>query len=69
MTAADKFAWSAYDTLPRLDFVGFARCCFRELSPRTQFALNWDLEIIATKLMALPTGKIRRLIINLPRAI
>jgi len=66
MTAAEKFTWSAYDTLPRLDFVSFARSCFRELSPRTQFAMNWHIEIIATKLMALRTGKIRRLIINLP---
>jgi hypothetical protein len=66
MTAADKFTWSTYDTLLRLDFVSFAQRCFRELSPRTQFAMNWHIEIIAAKLMAVRAGKIRRLIINLP---
>jgi predicted phage terminase large subunit-like protein len=66
MTAADKFTWSTYDTLLRLDFVSFAQRCFRELSPRAQFAMNWHIEIIAAKLMALRAGKIRRLIINMP---
>ena len=66
MTAADKFTWSTYDTLLRRDFVSFAQRCFRELSPRTQFAINWHIEIIAAKLMALRAGKIRRLIINMP---
>jgi hypothetical protein len=66
MTAADKFTWSTYDTLLRLDFVSFAQRCFGELSPRAQFAMNWHIEIIAAKLMALRAGKIRRLIINLP---
>src|ERR1700758_2236227 len=66
MTATDKFTWSTYDTLLRLDFVSFAQRCFRELSPRAQFAMNWHIEIIAAKLMALRAGKIRRLIINLP---
>jgi hypothetical protein len=49
-----------------LDFVSFAQRCFRELSPRTQFGMNWHIEIIAAKLAALREGKIRRLIINLP---
>ena len=66
MTAADKFSWTRYDTLLRLDFVSFAQRCFRELSPRTQFAMNWHIEIIAAKLAALRVGQIRRLIINLP---
>ena len=66
MTAADKFTWSTYDTLLRLDFVSFAQRCFRELSPRTQFAMNWHIEIIAAKLMAVRKGHIRRLIINMP---
>ena len=66
MTAADKFTRSAYDTLLRLDFVSFAQLCFRELSPRTPFAMNWHIEIIAAKLMALRAGRIRRLIVNVP---
>jgi hypothetical protein len=64
MTATDKFTWTIYDTLLRLDFVSFAQRCFRELSPRTQFATNWHIEMIAAKLIALREGKIRRLIIN-----
>ena len=66
MTAADKFTWSTYDTLLRLDFVSFAQRCLCELSPRAQFAMNWHIEILAAKLMAVRAGKIRRLIINLP---
>jgi len=66
MTAADKFTWTTYDTLLRRDFVSFAQRCFRELSPRTQFMMNWHIEIIAAKLMAVRAGQIRRLIINLP---
>ena len=66
MTAADKFTWGTYDTLLRRDFVSFAQRCFCELSPRTAFLMNWHIEIIAAKLMALRAGKIRRLIINMP---
>jgi len=66
MTAADKFTWTSYDTLLRLDFVSFAQRCLCELSPRAQFAMNWHIEIIAAKLMAVRAGKIRRLIISLP---
>jgi len=66
MTAADKFTWTTYDTLLRRDFVSFAQRCFRELSPRTQFMMNWHIEIIAAKLMAVRAGQIRRLIINMP---
>ena len=66
MTAAGAFTWSTYDTLLRLDFVSFAQRCFRELSPRSQFAMNWHIEIIAAKLTALRKGYIRRLIINMP---
>ena len=64
MTTADKFTRTSYDTLLRLDFVSFAQRCLRELSPRAQFAMNWHIEILAAKLMAVRAGKIRRLIIN-----
>jgi hypothetical protein len=50
----------------RRDFVSFAQRCFRELNPRTRFAMGWHIEIIAAKLTALREGEIRRLIINLP---
>ena len=66
MTAADKFTWSTYDTLLRRDFASFAQRCFRELNPRTAFLMNWHIEIIAAKLMAVRAGKTRRLIINMP---
>ena len=69
MTAADRFTWTTYDTLLRLDFVSFAQRCLRELSPRAQFAMNWHIEILAAKLMAVRAGKIRRLIINKPYSI
>src|SRR5437763_4064733 len=55
-----------YRALLRRDLVSFAQCCFRELNPRTGFAMNWHVEIIAAKLTALRDGKIRRLIVNLP---
>jgi hypothetical protein len=66
MTAADKFTWGTYDTLLRRDFVSFAQRCFCELSPRTAFLMNWHIEIIAAKLMAVRMGQIRRMIINMP---
>jgi hypothetical protein len=68
MTAADKFTWTTYDTLLRRDFVSFAQRCFRELSPRTQFMMNWHIEIIAAKWMAPRAGQIRALIICSGRA-
>ena len=44
----------------------FAVRCFRELNPRTGFAMNWHVEVVAAKLAAVRDGKIRRLIISLP---
>ncbi len=55
-----------YRALLRRDLVSFAQCCFRELNPRTRFAMNWHVEIIAAKLMAVRDGAIRRLVVNLP---
>jgi hypothetical protein len=63
--------------LLRADFASFVQHCFRELNPRTQFALSWHHEIIAaipgTARKGRPSGEeavrngdIRRLIINLP---
>ena len=66
MTPADRVTRTSYDTLLRLDFVSFAQRCLRELSPPAQFAMNWHIEIIAAKLMAVRAGQIRRLIFNMP---
>src|SRR6516165_7852046 len=55
-----------YEALLRADFAGFAERCFHELNPRTDFATNWHVRVIAAKLTAVHQGRIRRLIINLP---
>jgi len=55
-----------YEALLRADFAGFAERCFHELNPRTDFAANWHVRVIAAKLTAVHQGKIRRLIINKP---
>ena len=58
-----------YQTLLRQDFSSFATRCFYDLNPQTEFAMNWHIEVIAAKLTAVRQGEIRRLIINLSRAI
>ena len=63
---SDRPTPAEYRALLRRDLVSFAQCCFRELNPRTRFAMSWHIEIIAAKLAALRGGKIRRLVINLP---
>ena len=55
-----------YEALLRADFAGFGERCFHELNPRTDFATNWHVRVIAAKLTAVHQGKIRRLIINVP---
>jgi hypothetical protein len=52
--------------LLRRDLVSFAQCCFRELNPRSRFAMNWHIEVIAAKLTAVRDGGVRRLVVNLP---
>jgi hypothetical protein len=39
-------------------------CCFSDLNPRAELALDWHLEVTATKLAEVRRGRIRRLIIN-----
>jgi predicted phage terminase large subunit-like protein len=63
---SQRLTFEEYRALLRRDLVSFAQCCFRELNPRTRFAMSWHIEIIAAKLAALRGGKIRRLVINLP---
>ena len=65
----EKLTRAEYDALLRQDLATFAARCFQELNPQTELAVNWHLEVIAAKLTAVRDGKIRRLIINLRRAI
>ena len=55
-----------YDACLRNDFALFVARCFPDLSPQTELAMSWHLEVIAAKLTAVREGKIPRLIINLP---
>ena len=48
------------------DLASFALRAFRELNPRTLFAMNWHIELIAAQLAAVRAGRIRRLLVNLP---
>jgi hypothetical protein len=45
------------------DFASFALRAFRELNPRTPFATNWQIELIAAQLAAVRAGRIRRLLV------
>jgi predicted phage terminase large subunit-like protein len=55
-----------YKTLCRNDFYTFMHRAFRELNPKVEFLHNWHNELIASKLEACRSGKIKRLIINVP---
>src|SRR5215471_18717051 len=55
-----------YHACLRNDFALFVARCFPDLSPQTELAMSWHLEVIAAKLAAVREGLIRRLIINLP---
>ena len=59
-------AWGECAALLHHDFASFAARSFRELNPRTPFAMNWHVELIAAKLAAVHAGRIRRLIVSLP---
>ena len=65
-TVAGDTALGECAALLRDDFASFAACCFRELNPRTRFAMNWHVEVMAGKLMAVREGRIRRLILCVP---
>jgi hypothetical protein len=65
LVAADT-AWTENAGLLYHDFASFAACCFRELNPRTRFAMNWHFELIAGKLAAVQHGRTRRLLISVP---
>jgi len=39
-TSSETLSLEEYRTLLRCDFVSFAQRCFRELNPRTRFAMG-----------------------------
>ena len=61
-----ELAPNEYYTLLRSDLYSFMVLCFKLLYPGTEFMPNWHLEVIAAKLTDCISGKIRRLIINVP---
>jgi predicted phage terminase large subunit-like protein len=52
--------------LLRQDFMGFIERSFRELNPQTKFVDSPHVEVMASWLEDCRSGKIRRLIVNLP---
>ena len=65
-TVSEDTLWGECAALLRDDFASFAARCFRELNPRTRFAMNWHVEVMAGKLAAVREGRIRRLLVNVP---
>src|ERR1700680_5237495 len=55
-----------YQALLRCDFGAFVERAFYELNPGTPYQHNWHIEVIAQALERCRTGKLRRLIINVP---
>jgi hypothetical protein len=52
--------------LLRRDFVAFSHRGFQELNPQTMYQHNWHIEVIAAALEECRTGRLKRLIINVP---
>lgn len=50
----------------RTDFGSFFRKCFHTLVPGTSFQMNWHIDALAYALEQVRSGKIKRLIINMP---
>ena len=50
----------------RQDFALFVERSFLELNPQTEYLHNWHVEVIADALEQCRTGKIKRLVINVP---
>jgi predicted phage terminase large subunit-like protein len=55
-----------YQGLLTRDPYTFTQKSFAHLNPRTQLLLNWHIEVMVAKLEACRSGKINRLIINVP---
>ena len=54
------------DAIARQDFGAFTHRCFTSLSPGARFEPNWHIDALAYHLEQVRTGKIRRLIVNMP---
>jgi predicted phage terminase large subunit-like protein len=50
----------------RSDFALFIERSFSELNPQTEYLHNWHIDVVADALDQCRTGKLKRLIINLP---
>src|SRR5437016_4756440 len=55
-----------YEAVLRSDFSLFLMRCFAELHRQAEFKMNGHIEVIASKLVGVKRGDIRRLIINVP---
>jgi len=55
-----------YKALLRSDFTSFVEHSFYELNHQTQYLFNWHIAVIADALEECRTGKLKRLIINVP---
>ncbi len=55
-----------YAAFLRQDFCAFAQRCFHEINPGADFVPGVFIELLASKLTAVRTGRIKRLIINIP---
>jgi predicted phage terminase large subunit-like protein len=61
-----KLTVKQYKAFLRQDLPAFIERSFSELNPQTEFLMNWHIELIARALEDCRTGKIKRLIINVP---
>lgn len=61
-----RFSKEEFRAVVRNDFVAFVERAFYELNPQKEFLHNWHIELVAEALERCRTGKLRRLIINVP---
>ena len=61
-----KLTFEEYRSILRSDLMSFTERAFYELNPERQLVASPFIELLAAKLEACRTGRIRRLIINLP---
>lgn len=54
------------DAILRTDFCSFVERSFNTLNPGTEYMHNWHIEKIAEKLEEAESGKVKRLVINMP---
>lgn len=55
-----------FDEILRRDFPSFIHQCFHHLAPSTPYRPNWHIDALAYHLERARTGKLRRLIVNMP---